>query len=217
MTAINIQWLKQNFVEPICIFDIGCADIGSDTMMFSDMFPNSIIYAFECANCWKENNIRLAALRNNINYYHVAMAGHSDGVSFYPSMSNHDKEWLWSGSIYKPGQYLNKIGLEFGEPYIVPSVTLDEFCNEQNVIPNFIHIDAQGAEYSIFKNMKIRPQVIWAEISAFHLYDTDTTYSEFNDMMISYGYEQKYLDNNDTLYIRNDLNFTDYSIDGNIY
>lgn len=209
MSDINLQWLLENFTDPV-IFDIGCADIGGDSAMFRMYFPQGKIYAFECSQYWKEHNEKLAS-QLGIKYFHLAMADHSNGVTFHPSVKNHeDTTWPWSGSIYQPGDYLDSIGLKFDEGYTVPSTTLNEFCTKYEVYPDFIHIDAQGAEYSIFKDTIIRPKAIWAEISEFHLYDTKVTYDEFNDMMLSHGYIQKYLDNHDSLYVHNDVNFTDY-------
>jgi FkbM family methyltransferase len=208
MSDISLKWLVENFPEKCNFFDIGAANL-SDTVTFKQLMPNNTYYAFECSDIWKEQNI-ITAERYGINYFHLAMSDTSDVVQFYPSIKNHEgNDWPWSGSIYAPGTYLATTGLEFGEGYTVPSITLNEFCKEHPA-PDFIHIDAQGAEYSIFKNMEIRPSAIWAEISAFHLYDTSVTYQQFNDMMLSYGYKQAYLDNNDSLYIRSDLIFTDY-------
>lgn len=210
MSNINYAWLADNLPDNSVIFDIGCADLGGDSRMFRLYFPESRVYAFECSNYWKEHNEHLAN-ELDINYYHMAMADHNNGVSFYASDTNNEQQWPWSGSIYQPWEYLDSIGLKFNKPYTVPSTTLNEFCSEHNVTPDFIHIDAQGAEYSIFKNMTIRPKVIWTEISEFHLYDTKVTYDEFNNMMLNYGYIQKYVDNHDSLYVRSDLNFTEYS------
>lgn len=210
MSDINLQWLVDNFSNrDIVIFDIGCADVSGDSKLFKTLLPNAEVYAFECSETWREHNI-LHAEQANIHYFHVAMSDNTEGVTFYPSANYQEQTWPWSGSIYKPSDYLDSVGLKFGEAYTVPSITLNQFCSEHNVTPNFIHIDAQGAEYNIFKDMQIRPEAIWAEISEFHLYDTGVTYNEFNQMMLNYGYQQKYLDTHDTLYVLDTVNFTEY-------
>jgi FkbM family methyltransferase len=209
MSDINLQWLTDNFSNrPIVIYDIGCADIVGDSQSFKLTFPQAEIYAFECSHYWKEHNT-LHASNMGIHYHHIAIADHCNGVTFYPSDKNYEQEWPWSGSIYSPDSNLVNVGLTFGEAYTVPSTTLNEFCKEHPT-PNFIHIDAQGAEYSIFKDMEVYPEAIWAEIGAFHLYDTSITCEQFNDMMLSKGYIQKYIDHNDALYVYNDTNFTEY-------
>lgn len=212
MSDINLQWLVDNLSNrDVTIFDIGCADVGGDAYTFKALFPNAEVYAFECGEYWRDHNTMLAE-QGNIHYFHIAMADHTNGVTFYPSEKNNEEQsWPWSGSIYQPSDYLKSVGLLFGEGYTVPSTTLNLFCTEHNVVPTFIHIDAQGAEYSIFKDMTIRPEIIWAEISEFHTYETGTTYDNFNNLLIDLGYDQKYMDNHDALYVRNDLKFTDYT------
>lgn len=208
MSDINLQWLADNFADRnIVIYDIGCGQQG-DSHAFKSLFPHAAVYAFECSQYWKEQNISYAS-ENGIHYHHIAIADHCNGVTFYPSATYRGQEWPWSGSIYAPNIDPLKGGLTFGEAYTVPSTTLNEFCKEHPA-PNFIHIDAQGAEYSIFKDMEICPEVIWAEIGAFQLYDTNVTYEQFNDMMLSKGYIQKYINHNDALYVHCDTNFTDY-------
>ena len=207
MSDINLQWLADNFSDNIVIYDIGCGNL-TDAQAFKLLFSQAEVYAFECSHYWKELNT-LHASQSAIHYHHIAIADHCNGVTFYPSDKMRGRDWPWSGSVYAPGSHLVNNGLTFGEAYTVPSTTLTEFCKEHPA-PNFIHIDAQGAEYSIFKDMEVYPEAIWAEISAFHLYDTSITYEQFNDMMLSKGYIQKYIDNNDALYVHGDTNFTDY-------
>ena len=210
MSDINLQWLVDNFSnKKSVIFDVGCADVNGDSTVFKKLIPDSEVYAFECSQTWKEHN-EYHAKNNGIHYFHVAMSDNTDGVTFYPSDKNNEQDWPWSGSTCKPGKYLDSVGLKFAEPYTVPSVTLNQFCREHEVFPDFIHIDAQGAEYIIFKDMTVRPLAIWAEISEFHLYDTGVTYDMFNEMMLRYGYEQKYLDSHDTLYVLDVANLSDY-------
>jgi FkbM family methyltransferase len=209
MSNINLQWIVDNFSKTSAvIYDIGCADLCGDSAAFKSVLPDATIHAFECAEVWRQHNQSYAPILN-LNYHHIAVSDNCDGVVFYPSIKNKDQQWPWSGSIYYPNDYLSSVGLKFGEGYFVPSTTLTEFC-KNNTTPDFIHIDAQGAEYAIFKNMTIKPKAIWAEISEFHLYDTAVTYPQFNEMMLNYGYIQKYLDNHDTLYVRDDINLTEY-------
>jgi FkbM family methyltransferase len=210
MSDINLNWLTENFPENCVIFDIGCANLG-DTVTFKTLLPNNTYYAFECSTVWKEQNL-LTAERYNINYYHIAISDNNNGVNFYPSLKNKDEDWNWSGSMFEPKEYFKSTGLEWGKPYRVDSITLNEFCKTNNIVPDFIHVDVEGAEYSIFKDMdpSIRPKAIWAEIMCFHLFDTKTTYTTFNTMMLNQGYKQIYVDNHDALYVREDILLTEY-------
>ena len=51
----------------------------------------------------------------------------------------------WKGPAHFPERWT------WGETYKIKSKTLNTICNEYDVIPDFIHVDAQGAEYNIFK------------------------------------------------------------------
>jgi len=54
--AINMNWLIQNLKEDSIIFDIGCADM-SDTISYKRTFKKGTVYAFECNDSWKEQNL----------------------------------------------------------------------------------------------------------------------------------------------------------------
>ncbi len=205
MTDINLSWLSENFTSPITVFDIGCADL-ADTIKLKQALPlESVFYAFDCAEIWKERNI-ITAKEHGINYFHLALSDNMDEVTFYPSERNYDEDWPWSGSIYSPGEHHQTNGLKWGELYYVKSTTLENFCDEYGVEPSFIHIDVQGAEYAVFKNLgNTRPIGIWAEISEFQSYNTNATYNEFHDLMLGYGYRQEFRNNQDALYVLQDF------------
>lgn len=209
MSEINVAWVAENFSENCVIFDIGCADLG-DTTTFKTLLPDNSYYAFECSLFWKEQNEQRAP-QLGINYFHVAMSDHTDGVQFYPSDIHEGQEWNWSGTTFKPGQVAN---LTWGEPYTVDSTTLNEFCKTHNVVADFVHIDVEGAEFAVLNNMdhSIRPKAIWAEICILALHDTNTNYTKFNQMMNDQGYTQIYISNHDALYVRNDVELTPYPI-----
>jgi FkbM family methyltransferase len=194
------------------VFDIGSAFIGGDTLLFKNCLPNASIYAFECADVWKERNNQEAAKRG-LNYFHVAMSDKNDMVTFYPSAIYNGQSWPFSGSICKPNKTEVSSGtFVWGEPHVVETIRLDTFCDTHNVTPDFIHIDVQGAEYKVLSNMgKYRPWVIWAEVNEFeHCYDTNTTYTAFNQMLNEFGYTKIYSNNIDELYLLNGLSVTSY-------
>jgi FkbM family methyltransferase len=192
------------------VFDVGCADMG-DTLKLKAALPRATIYAFECASVWLNPNLK-AAVDNNINYFHLALSDVNGTQTFYPSNVYQGEEWPWSGSVCKPGEYLQNDTWEWGEGYTVPSTTLETFCSEHDVTPDFIHIDAQGAEYKVFSKLgSIRPKCIWAETSEFTNYETGVDYKAFHELMVGYGYRLLYKDNWDSLYVHKDLNCSDYT------
>lgn len=214
MSNINLNWLKNNIniTHPI-IFDIGCANM-HDSIMFKKHIENSSVYAFECADLWKEQNL-IKAKENNINYFHTAISGNDTTAVFYPSGTLKSEFWPWSGSIFPPAQPLLTEEWKWKSSYTVDCISLNTFCENYNIKPDFIHIDVQGAEYDIFKNLKheYRPGIIWAEISSFQLYHTGVSYYDFYEMMHSLGYNEIYKDTDDGLYVMNNSDCTPYTKD----
>jgi FkbM family methyltransferase len=209
MSNINLEWLSKNLSTDSVIFDIGCANM-SDSISIKQYIPEGKYYAFECAETWKERNL-LTSEKYDIKYFHMAMSDINGSLTFYPSSILDGEEWPWSGSVCEPGPNLLNERWEWGEGYTVPSITLDTFCLTENVNPDFVHIDVQGAEYKVFSKLgDIRPSVIWAEISEFHMYKTGTTYTEFKRLMESLNYTEQYKDNYDALYVLNGINVTEY-------
>lgn len=210
MSEFNIEWAKQVFNNECVIFDIGCADL-HDTLKFRQAFPEATIFAFECENDWKERNF-IVSKETNINYFHVAVSDVDGIVDFYPTDTFDNQKWRWSGSIMKPGNELYNERWTWGKSYEVGAISLNTICKTHNIKPDLIHIDAQGAEYSIFKNIDKEncPSVIWAEVSEFHRYETGVTYEEFCLMLNGYGYEERFKNAHDSLFILKDFKTINY-------
>lgn len=209
MSNLNLSWLVNNLKSDAVIFDIGAADL-HDTRYIKEKFPSAKIYAFECSTVWENHNKQVADVYK-INYFHVAISDIVGSLTFYPSGILDGKEWPWSGSVCEPGPNLLNDRWKWGDSYTVPSTTLEAFCNEYNLVPDFIHIDVQGAEHKVFSTIgKIRPSIVWAEISEFHMYKTGTTYENFSILMESLGYTETFKDSFDALYVLNDIKVTEY-------
>ena len=150
MSDLNINWVLENFGDKkMNVFDIGCAHVDGDAAMFKKLLPSATVYAFECAEVWKEHNIKAAELRG-INYFHMALSDKNDTITFHPSASYNGEQWPYSGSICEPKLTVLPSGtFVWGEPYIVESIKLATFCDTHNVTPDIIHIDVQGAEYKV--------------------------------------------------------------------
>lgn len=208
MSNLNLEWLQENFAgKHITVFDIGCADM-YDTLRMKGALPDATFYAFECANCWLEQNLVTSKI-HNIHYVHAAISNVDSKIPFYPSLMRYEENWPWSGSTIIPGNDLLVNHWEWGEPYVVNSIKLSTFCN--NISPDIVHIDAQGAEYNIFSHLgNCRPSAIWTEISEFSSYDTGITYNEFYNLMTSLGYIEKFNNDYDALYVLSTASLTQY-------
>jgi FkbM family methyltransferase len=209
MSNLNLTWLAANLKIGAIVFDIGAADL-NDTRRIKANLTSAAFYAFECASTWEAHN-KQVAVEHGINYYHVAMSDTIGTLTFYPSAVLDGQEWPWSGSVCEPGPNLLNERWKWSNSYTVPSTTLAAFCTEHRVSPDFIHIDVQGAEYKVFSAIgNLRPNIIWAEISEFHMYKTGTTYNKFRSLMESLGYTERFKDSCDALYVLNSVGVTDY-------
>jgi FkbM family methyltransferase len=209
MSNLDLKWLANNLKPNAVVFDIGAADL-NDTRRIKDSLPSATFFAFECATIWEDHN-KQTAVEHDINYYHMAMSDTVGTLTFYPSAVLDGQEWPWSGSVCEPGPNLLNERWKWGNGYTVPSTTLEAFCTEYNVSPDFIHIDVQGAEYKVFSAIgNLRPSIVWAEISEFHMYKTGTTYDGFRSLIESLGYTERFKDNCDALYILNKFAATEY-------
>ena len=176
---------------------------------FKNSLPNSNFYAFECNINFKSDN-KIKSNEHNINYNHFALSDIEEDILFYPSdKSGGVENWNFSGSICKPIP-LEYIDTTYKEPYFVRSKILNKFCDENNVSPDFIHIDVEGSEYKILSRLgNYRPLCIWSEIDAFDiLNETGVTYQDFDNLLYSYGYKKIYSNHIDALYVLNESKIT---------
>lgn len=211
MSDINMDWLKNNLPEHPVLFDIGAANL-NDSFQFRQNFPTAKIFAFECADSWKEINFNNAP-KAGIVYFHMAISDEDGYTTFYPSVQLGNNPWAWSGSTCKPTENLRE-DLKMGQGVNVRSMKLNSFCKEKGIYPDFVHIDAQGAEYKIFKAIKedltVRPKFVWAEVTEFENYDSQTTYDGFNLLMEELGYVKIYKAECDELFALKDSKYTEY-------
>ena len=212
MSYLNFKWVKDNFIQDnFTFFDIGSADLDV-SVRIRQLMPAAKIYAIEAADHWHNSNIS-RAVEYNINYFKYAMCDVDGEQLFYPSLTEGDTPHPFSSSIFElnPAPDNNPTKKIYGSPYMVESIRLETFCKKYDVIPDFIHIDVEGAEFKVFRNMGIyKPKCIWAEVVAFSHYNTGTTIGRFNQLMTHLGYYPVYSTHVDTLYCQTGVDITPY-------
>jgi FkbM family methyltransferase len=212
MSYLNLGWVNKNFnQENFTFLDIGAADLDV-SFRLRQVMPDAKIYAIEAADHWHDANVKRAA-ENNINYFKYAVCDVDGETSFYPSLTEGENPHLFSSSIFElnPAPDNNPTKKVYGSPYKVDSIRLETFCKKHNIIPDFIHIDVEGAEFKVFQNMGIyKPKCIWAEVVAFSHYNTGVTLENFNDLMSTLGYRAVYSTHGDTLYCQIGANIAPY-------
>lgn len=209
MSDLNLDWVKNNFDEnSFVFFDIGCMDM-RDSVRVRESMPKAKIYSFEASRDWTNNNLN-TAIEYGIHYFQVAVC-HIDGtIPFKSSVTQYGNPHLDSGSIFdlNPDDEQGKI---YSEPYDVKAIRLETFCNKLNIVPDFVHIDVEGAEYKVFQNIgNYRPKCVWAEVNTFNHYDTKTSREEFDNLMFSLNYNKIFDSFRDSLYCQNNYAVTPY-------
>jgi FkbM family methyltransferase len=211
MSYVSLDFLKENFSnQKIVFFDIGCCNLW-DTKDFVSVLPDATFYAFEPLKDYYNINL-VRSVEYGVNFFNYAISDVDGDILFYPSEKQGQQEQLQSSSIFKPTVH-NVVS--YGEPYMVKSVTIESFCNENNISPDFIHIDVEGAEYNVFTRLgDHRPKGIWVEMIGYRYYENgrsdrngiDNIDYELDKLLKSYGYDVMFQSENDSLYIHKDAN-----------
>ena len=205
MTDFNPEWLEQNFKgKHAVLYNVGCADLTDDSLRFKMCLPDATIFSFECADCWKEQNFEKSKIYN-LHYLHSAVSYENGKRKFVQG------SWEYNGTLTNL-QSLGK-NINWGNEVEVDVISLTKFC-ESNPPPDILHIDTEGNEYNIVKDIlsSFLPSVIWLENWKYYNdenYNQTIPYSQLHDLIISknyYGYN--FL--SDSLFVNKELKCSEY-------
>lgn len=169
------------------IFEIGCAD-GGDTLDFINTFNDLTIYCFEP----EPKNIRLVKEKINYGKHHLFEGVISDvngELEFNRSRTDNPDDLSYSGSIKKPKEHLNEWSfIKFDEKIMVKSITLDSFCEENNIgLIDFIWADVQGAEENLIigglKTLNTKVRYFYTEYSNKEYYEGQLTLNSLLNLL----------------------------------
>jgi FkbM family methyltransferase len=203
----------------LTIFDIGACE-AEDSIRYSNLFPESIVYAFEPlpANYQKCLLNIQKYKKQNIKIFNLALANQVGESNFYVSSGRpegtENENWDYgnkSSSIFPPNiENQNHEWLKFEEQIVINTDKIYNFCSEHAIESiDFIHMDVQGAELEvlqgaddIIKNIK----AIWLEVESIQLYEDQPIKEDIEKYMKSNGFV-KLLDtvgkvSGDQLYIK---------------
>ena len=208
MSELNLQWVAENFNKPQTILlNIGCADLTDDSLRFSLAVPNLVVYSFECAEKWRESNITKSKLFN-LHYEHKAISCHSGTAKFYTQDSKFatiNTTWQYTGTFIKHPIWQEET---------VEMITLNQWCHQHQIIPDFFHIDVESEEYNILKDLDSQfwPDGIWLEFQYQYRNGNDgfVNFSVLDDLFKSRGYNNLY-QGADVLYVKNNYPVTPYT------
>lgn len=137
----EVMYLVNTNSKEFILFDIG-ANIGEYSIMVSRKYPKSRIYSFEPSKYTYKlltNNVRHETRIKPIN---LAFGENDTKMNLY---SNHEGSGM--ASFYQ--RDLEDTSIKFNQSEIVDVVTLDNWVDLNNVIPDYIKIDVEGSELSV--------------------------------------------------------------------
>ena len=192
------------FYNPKLILDIGSCD-GLDSIKYSQMFPDSSIFAFEPL---LKNQL---LIKQNIRKYHVlniklidrALSNIEGEAEFYvssgrPDEISEDVDWDFgnkSSSLLEPNRTMEvHPWLKFQEKVTVQTDTLENFMktNQFDSI-DFIHMDVQGAELMVLKGAGTfisKIKMIWLEVENIELYKNQPLTDDVEKFLVLHGFSK---------------------------
>ncbi|MFH1472021.1 MAG: FkbM family methyltransferase [Nanoarchaeota archaeon] len=136
--------LKRNYEGKFVMIDVG-ANIGWYSMNFAKSFPKSQIYSFEPIPESYANILSNIALNNltNITTIHSGVSDHEGVETFY-----YDTELSGNASLTNLSEKKNVSTVN------AQLITLDNYCSQKSIKPDFIKVDVEGAELFVFKGAR---------------------------------------------------------------
>ena len=182
----GIQYIKTSVQPGQTVFDIGAHKAGYLYFMLSLVGDSGKVFAFEPqSNLFRYiENLKCIFEWNNVTVEHLAMSDKSGETTlFIPA--NKVKQGSSPGASLI--ESVNKINC-FTE--IVATETLDSYCKQKNIKPDFLKIDIEGNELNFFRGgietlKEYKPKII-VEIEARHVGEKKVL--ETFEFMKSMGY-----------------------------
>lgn len=187
------------FNDHIVIADIGACD-GLSTIVYSKLFPNSSIIAFEpIPGNYDEmiSNFRQYGINNRLLYaMPIALSDKRETLKMWRSQGEAPGITGWntgnkSSSILKPtGHIKAHPWCGFVNDIQVEAYRLDDLQKSMNTKIDFAHIDVQGAELKVLKGGKNtfkKTKAIWIEVATQELYENQPLKHDIQRWMSSIG------------------------------
>lgn len=193
ITHRDIYSKVKNIKQPV-ILEAGAAD-GSDTLKFSKMFPNAIIYAFEPVSKNYEVLNRTVCNCRNVFTQKLALADFNGQVEMNISMNTESKDNVaTSSSLLRPAKHIElHPRITFDEKEFVTAKTMDSWAKENEVTHiDVLWLDMQGMEYAVLQSspeILKTVKIIYTEISLVEMYEGVTLYEEYKKWLLSLGFE----------------------------
>jgi|688.fasta_scaffold201562_2 FkbM family methyltransferase len=137
----EVMYLVNNNSKEFVLFDIG-ANIGDYSIMVSRKYPRSRIYSFEPSKYTYKLLTDNVDQETRIKPFNLAFGEDNTKMKLYSNL-----EGSGMASFYQ--RDLEYASINFNQSEIVDVVTLDNWVNLNNIIPDYIKIDVEGSELSV--------------------------------------------------------------------
>ncbi|MEO1052788.1 MAG: FkbM family methyltransferase [Bacteroidota bacterium] len=178
-----IELLKNNLKQDTCFIDVG-ANLGFFTCLGGVLCSNGSVHAFEMdPKCIPliEENVGLNKL-DNVTVNNNAVSDR-EGVEKIPDLSTPDPRLM----ILKPSD--DAEGIE------VQGISLDDYFKKNEIKPDFVKVDAEGAELKVLKGMpdtlKRNDVKILVEIHCQKLPNFDANFKDVLTILHDNGFEMR--------------------------
>ena len=152
------------------VFDIGAHKAGYLYFMLKQVGCKGMVFAFEPQSNLHEYITKIKALFKweNLTIEHLALSDSKETVTLYLPANKASKASSPGATIVKQKEHPG-----FAATETVLTETLDYYCNQYNLKPDFLKIDVEGNELRIFQGgvdtlKKYKPKII-VEIEAAHV------------------------------------------------
>ncbi len=179
--------------EKSIILEAGACD-GGDTIEWSEILPESTIYAFEPVPKNYEKLVENTKNYKNIITSNLALAEKTGEITMHVSNSlNSEEDLAYSSSILEPTGHLKvHESVDFKEKIQIKTINLDEWAENNNVKNiDFMWLDLQGAEFEVLNaapKVLNSLKVLYTEVSLIELYKNTLLYKDFKKWLISKGF-----------------------------
>lgn len=124
------------------ILDVG-ANIGLYSIRFAKRFPDARVYAFEpmpTSHRFLQRNVAANAVGDRVSCFNYGLSETSGTVDFFISPAAGTNASL-----------LNVAGAQDAQRVVGLTLTMDQWSSNQQVVPDFIKCDVEGAELLVFR------------------------------------------------------------------
>ena len=171
------------------ILDVG-ANIGLYSIRFAKRFPNARVFAFEpmpISHAFLQRNVAANAVGSRVTTFNYGLSETGGVVEFFISPAAGTNASL-----------KNVAGAQDATSVIGLTLTLDQWVNNQKIVPDFIKCDVEGAELLVFRGgratlVKHKPIVFaellrkWSKPFGYHPNEMITFFAELGYICFAVG------------------------------